>query len=1717
MDTLFTRQFKTILWKNWKIFKQKFSIFSICFELFVAFFIVATLSANKKSPTLYIDLPDGSEAYDTKESFEVTLDSLAVTSRYIAFVLPQNHNVSNIDGDSFIETVMSDSIFQKEFPITSKKFDTEQQLVYIVGNETLPYFLCAVIFGNDYTDYTISAYGKDVIDPNVDPLPEVDDYHLNNQYTKLFIQIQYAIDNAIIQWKTNHKVKGIRVSVGSLSEHKRTYPQTRDFDGLAPYLIFIIIGQIFHLSNHLMEEKENKIKEGLVVVGVNPSILTFSWTLIYFPLSFILITIIFIMSPIDIFNKINIFLYYLLLIGYIISMYSIVIIISNIIKKYKTVVVILCFFVSMMLSLPEVVFNLRYNGHILIHRILSAIFPFFGLSMAAAEIGNESIIRDVREIDSEYKITFSNMFDSEFGINFIFVLVDACFYLLLALLMEYIKGIEFRSFGVKRYLKKYHYNHCNEFIGDIQEDPIGSECYVEVKNLSKFYKYRGRMGTNEEDDKDRKKVRKIFAANNNISFKLYKNEIFGILGHNGAGKSTLIQNMMGIIKPDNGETYYKGQPFSKNKKEIYRQFGICLQSSIFIESFTVADHFKLYSGVKGVDDSEESLQQWLQEIDLVEKKDYLVEKLSGGQKRKLCIGLALIGKPKYVFLDEPTTGLDPLSRRKIWELLLKVKKDRVIFITTHYMDEADIIADRKLILSHGIIRCLGSSIYLKNHFNMKYNLEVRTQSPKAVDDIIHRIIPSAQLQQQNIIGMKNGGVTPPSQSDTTETNVFHQDNSSALSKTSLSSLVVHSYPNIETTLNIDDTGNKNELTSSLFEYSNKKFQHQSERKFYSDTISGNIYTWKLPIQSVELFSTLLKNMENARGRILGDFSLNAPMLEELFVRLEDEMERKRNENGNGNYSNNPSEVPQIPKVKRPGTLNTALRLCRYRLLVYIRQWSYLIMGILVPFFLTAFFLPVVKNQFNNMIFSNYGSREMSAKNFPNQQWNYEVENSDGSIANNVIAQELSGGNVQYLNHEEIIKNNREIYNAPYFVSSFSINYNESGIYDLNIYNNRHLTHSLPSTLNVLSNAILASNQINDTIHTTSKPLTYFKLTELNDPKLFATLIFILCISFPLSFYGMNVVRERARKLLKQFQLNGVSNKSYWLSVLISDHIMFMITCIVIGGEIVIFNFTPLLKINCLVVLFLFIYIGAFGCLLLQYCFSFYFKSDSNAFIVFFICNIVPTYSIFIEAYNNHIYADFGLDDVSFVSYLGVLTFLFCIIIPNFGIARSFRTMIHAGISHDALHTKIGFTSLLHPKNLILSCLVGEILSIFFYGFILKKIIQKVYNPKKGVLEIPEKINEQYIKEVVEGDEDIYNEYKRVGKNEQIPLRLIQLAKEYDDMELMPDQIKEALRKDKASKYGEFHMSDKGSRRIVMSAFDNVSIGVDKRECFGILGPNGSGKTSLLNTVSFSFPQTLGKIYYDGKDTTERRGNEISLGYCPQEDTLWDEYTLSEHIEMFLYVCGHSLKEAKKIAREFISYCHLTEHKNKMPSELSGGTRRKLNLLIALCCSSSKIIMDEPTAGMDPSTRRYVWDIIKSTLQVNDSSNMISTHSMEEAELLCNRIAIMIKGKIRCIGSPEHLKMKFGNSYILDVYTDNIEKFHKEVVIGCNLFNDSHYDREVKSVQRVKYEVQSKKNISRIFDIMEDCRKDGLFIDYNYSQTSLEQIFLNFANKYNEND
>ncbi|OUM69561.1 hypothetical protein PIROE2DRAFT_35297, partial [Piromyces sp. E2] len=136
----------------------------------------------------------------------------------------------------------------------------------------------------------------------------------------------------------------------------------------------------------------------------------------------------------------------------------------------------------------------------------------------------------------------------------------------------------------------------------------------------------------------------------------------------GAGKTTLINIMIGLIKASYGDVYFDGKSVSSDRNEIRKNIGVCPQQNIIYDDLTVEEHIIFYSNLKNVT---VNVNEILSELDLLQQKEVKAIKLSGGQKRKLCIGMALIGNPKYIFLDEPTTGLDPLSRRKIWELLLK--------------------------------------------------------------------------------------------------------------------------------------------------------------------------------------------------------------------------------------------------------------------------------------------------------------------------------------------------------------------------------------------------------------------------------------------------------------------------------------------------------------------------------------------------------------------------------------------------------------------------------------------------------------------------------------------------------------------------------------------------------------------------------------------------------------------------------------------------------------------------------------------------------------------------------------------------------------------------------------------------------------------------------------------------------------------------------------
>lgn len=214
-----------------------------------------------------------------------------------------------------------------------------------------------------------------------------------------------------------------------------------------------------------------------------------------------------------------------------------------------------------------------------------------------------------------------------------------------------------------------------------------------------------------------KKYKDITAVNN-ISFNVEQGHCFGLLGPNGAGKTTTIEIMEGIISPTSGQVTYKGKGYQGKKVDdsISQQIGIQFQHTALQDFLTVKETLNLFSSFY-----QHTLAQE-QVIELCDLKDFLNRDnrlLSGGQRQRLLLALALINDPEIIFLDEPTTGLDPHARRNFWQLIKNIKaQDKTIILTTHYMDEAEQLCDDIVIMDQGKIIEAGTPQHLLNkHFN----------------------------------------------------------------------------------------------------------------------------------------------------------------------------------------------------------------------------------------------------------------------------------------------------------------------------------------------------------------------------------------------------------------------------------------------------------------------------------------------------------------------------------------------------------------------------------------------------------------------------------------------------------------------------------------------------------------------------------------------------------------------------------------------------------------------------------------------------------------------------------------------------------------------------------------------------------------------------------------------------------------------------------------
>lgn len=217
-----------------------------------------------------------------------------------------------------------------------------------------------------------------------------------------------------------------------------------------------------------------------------------------------------------------------------------------------------------------------------------------------------------------------------------------------------------------------------------------------------------------------------FTAVNNISFEVAKGEIFGFLGANGAGKTTAIKMLIGISKPSSGEATVAGFDITKQSEMVKKNIGYMSQKFSLYDDLTIKENITFFGGIYGLSRKEikEKTAVLIAELELEEVANQLVGALPLGWKQKLSFSVALLHEPKIIFLDEPTGGVDPITRRQFWEMIYaQAHKGTTIFVTTHYMDEAE-YCDRVSIMVEGKIEALDSPKNLKKQFKVDSMNEV---------------------------------------------------------------------------------------------------------------------------------------------------------------------------------------------------------------------------------------------------------------------------------------------------------------------------------------------------------------------------------------------------------------------------------------------------------------------------------------------------------------------------------------------------------------------------------------------------------------------------------------------------------------------------------------------------------------------------------------------------------------------------------------------------------------------------------------------------------------------------------------------------------------------------------------------------------------------------------------------------------------------------------
>ena len=1453
-------------------------------------------------------------------------------------------------------------------------------------------------------DTDIPMVSQDVYDPFRNG-PNLDSYE--KWYSSGFMYIQKIISDYILQKELKEKgtisdeiIKKAKIDFVMRPQKYELYRE--DIFGLfVGYIVpfFIVIAYMCPLCLYVLRmvsEKETKAKEGMKIMGMSESIYFLSYFIQYFIVNLIQSIINGIIIKL-VFEHVPYFIIFITFFLWGACVFSLIFFFQSFIDRTRVALILSLLIYFVMFFMSMAVMNAKVKKII---KIIISIFPPVGIELGIILFGKfESNFKDLKF--SDVPKTYLNYSVLWMIIMFI---IDFFLYLFLGF---YLQNVVSHEFGIARPF----YFLCTKsyWCGDDEknkklEDEINNDNEKIVLDAKKE-KQKALNFQNEDLYKEKNKpddvikirgIKKTFddgkTAVNGVNLNLYKDEIFALLGHNGAGKTTLISMLCGMYDATGGKVMYDGENIlgSLEMDNFRTKLGICPQHDVLFDDLTIKEHLSMFATFKGVssDRVEEEVNITLKDFQLTEMQNIVAKDLSAGQRRKLSIAIALVGGSKVIFLDEPSSGMDITSRRNLWEILKRMTEKKIIILTTHYMEEASVLGNRIGIMHLGELKCLGTPLFLIERYGRFMSLRVVKQS----DADNKKIITYMQQRAQDI-----------------EFEVLSEE-------------IIFRIPKKNYT---EEEGNN--LTLSENSQGEKVNNNNNKPNF------------KLS----DFFEELDANLQNLK---IKNYSASMPTLEDVFLNVAaDDVVLK---GGHRKFSQVNEENDRIlfntdfkeDYSNKSKFVNDFKACTTKRWLMTIRDLKGVFLEILVPIFLIIVGLLVCQVTF-----------DFSSKTFPIELGRIgEMELHYGRLLNEEVPssfKEVIGNKENITVDEEDIKLASPTTDISKSIEDFSVHIYE----DKKYYNDKNLgtlfilkldktnyefsfvmyvntmieqgpsffsTYYLNQIINYATDEKISIKVVNEPM-----PLTA-KLSGSADQTTNSTMVFFVAVAFsliPANFITI-IVKERINNSKHLMRISGINMLAYWLVNFIFELLKYYFTagiCLIL-----IYALDFYAKYF---VLFYLLYgppMVAF-----TYCTSFMFDNEASAQNGTILLNFL------IGALGSSVALMFrGQDNLKDIGK--VLIYIFGIV-PSFDMAYGYDFLLN----YLLIFVNDSDEWYLWGDSKKISLSYGG-LQLLYFGILTVVYIFILWLIEHKSVTFSEPPNESITSDV--NDTIVQNEIKRANESS----NKIEVNSDNGKINNNNEE-KYAVRIQNLNKVYQKKGEGCCECSTDLEAIKNLNLCVEYGECFGLLGINGAGKTTTFKCITQEHSATNGKIFINGVDIS-KHFSEISdmFGYCPQFDAIFEFMTVKENLEFYALIKGVKRNLLDKMIKAMIEEMSLEEFVNKISGRLSGGNKRKLSVAISMICNPPIILLDEPSTGMDPEARRFMWAVIhKISARRKKSSVIMTTHSMDEAETLCKRMGIMVNGEFVCLGSANEIKDKYGYGYEIEMRIKTMKKEEMDNVLA----------------------------------------------------------------------